>query len=112
MFMNGYVPGESARRREFLAINKDSPHALIFYEGANRLKGLLEDALHVFGDRNAALAKDLTTGSEAIRRGTLSELLSLYNGVKAYGDYTLVITGSGACYIGKTILKFERRSYR
>ncbi len=36
MFMNGYVPGESARRREFLAINKDSPHALIFYEGANR----------------------------------------------------------------------------
>lgn len=42
MFMNGYVPRESARRREFLAINKDSPHALIFYEGANRLKGLLE----------------------------------------------------------------------
>jgi hypothetical protein len=34
------------------------------------------------------------------------------DGVKAYGDYTLVITGSGACYIGKTILKFERRSYR
>jgi 16S rRNA C1402 (ribose-2'-O) methylase RsmI len=35
MFMNGYVPRESARRREELAINKDSPHALIFYEGAN-----------------------------------------------------------------------------
>jgi len=36
MFMNGYVPRESAQRREFLAINKDSPHALIFYEGAKR----------------------------------------------------------------------------
>lgn len=39
MFMNGYVPRESARRREFLAINKDSPHALIFYEGANSYIG-------------------------------------------------------------------------
>ena len=54
----GFPPRKSGARRRFLAVDQESPHTLIFYESPYRLEGLLEDALAVFGDRQAALAHE------------------------------------------------------
>ena len=90
----GFPPRKSGARRRFFAIDADSPHTLVFYESPHRLKQTLEDALAVYGDRQAAIANDLTKMFESIERGTLSELLTIYQAKEPRGEYTLVIDGS------------------
>ena len=51
---------------------------LIFYESPNRLIGCLEDAIFCLGNREAAVARELTKLHEDIRRGALTDLLEFY----------------------------------
>src|SRR5262252_5231722 len=78
----GFPPRKAGPRRRFIEIDKESPHTLIFYESPYRLQAFLRDALEVYGDRDAALANDLTKMFEAISRGTLSTLLGQVAGSK------------------------------
>jgi 16S rRNA (cytidine1402-2'-O)-methyltransferase len=87
----GFPPRKSGQRQRFLAVDKDSPHTLIFYESPFRLAAFLADALAVFGDRPAALANDLTKLYEKIERGPLSSLLAVVEGVTLKGEYIVVI---------------------
>ena len=89
----GFAPRKSGKRKRFLAVDKASPHTLVFYESPYRLRSFLEDALEVYGDRRAALAKELTKMFESVKRGRLSELLAgLEEGPK--GEYVIVIEGA------------------
>jgi len=89
----GFAPRKSGKRKRFLAVDKASPHTLVFYESPYRLRSFLEDALEVYGDRRAALAKELTKMFEKVMRGRLSELLAgLEEGPK--GEYVVVIEGA------------------
>lgn len=89
----GFAPRKSGRRRNFLAVDKDSPHTLIYYESPHRLRAFLKDAIEVFGDRPAALAKELTKIYESVKRGRLSELLAGLD-EKLKGEYVIVIAGA------------------
>jgi len=89
----GFAPRKPGQRQRFLAVDKDSPHTLIFYESPHRLRAFLADALEVFGDRRAALAKELTKLFESVRRGALSELLAGLE-EKPRGEYVIVIEGA------------------
>ena len=89
----GFTPRKSGKRKRFLAVDKASPHTLVFYESPYRLRSFLKDALEVYGDRRAALAKELTKMFEKVMRGRLSELLAgLEEGPK--GEYVIVIEGA------------------
>ena len=89
----GFAPRKSGKRKRFLTVDKASPHTLVFYESPYRLRSFLEDALEVYGDRRAALAKELTKMFEKVMRGRLSELLAgLEEGPK--GEYVIVIEGA------------------
>ena len=90
----GFPPRKSVGRRKFMEIDKESPHTLIFYESPYRLEAFLQDALEVFGDRDAAVANDLTKMFESIQRGTLSELVQQVGKEKPRGEYIVVIEGS------------------
>ena len=89
----GFPPRKSGPRSRFLAVDKYSPHTLIFYESPHRIQGFLQDAIQVFGDRSAAFANDLTKLYETVQRGTLSELLSILQETAPRGEYTVVIAG-------------------
>jgi 16S rRNA (cytidine1402-2'-O)-methyltransferase len=89
----GYPPRKPSQRRTFLAGDKDSPHTLIYYESPYRLRAFLADAVTIFGDRPAALAKELTKMFESIRRGPLSGLLAQLE-EKPKGEYVVVIAGA------------------
>jgi 16S rRNA (cytidine1402-2'-O)-methyltransferase len=91
----GFPPHKPAPRRRFLQVDEHSPHTLVFYESPHRLKAFLEDARSVFGDREAALANDLTKLFEAVHRGTLSQLRGLLDETEPRGEYTVVIAGAG-----------------
>ena len=90
----GFPPRKPVGRRKFFAVDKDAPHTLIYYESPYRLDGFLKDALEVFGDREAALANDLTKMFEKVARAPLSSLLASVSQKKLKGEYIVVIAGA------------------
>ncbi len=91
----GFAPHKSTGRCKFFAVDKAAPHTLIYYESPYRLEAFLKDALATFGDRQAAIANDLTKLFEKISRGTLSTLLAAAAQEKVKGEYIIVIAGAG-----------------
>jgi 16S rRNA (cytidine1402-2'-O)-methyltransferase len=89
----GFPPRKSGQRQRFLAVDRTSPHTLIFYESPYRLLAFLDDALTVYGDRPAAIANDLTKLYEQLRRGALSSLRAELTGVPLKGEFIVVIEG-------------------
>lgn len=89
----GFAPRKSGKRKNFLAIDAESPHTLIFYESPHRLCGFLEDVLAVYGDRQTAVCNELTKLYESVQRGTVSQLLAHFTEVEPRGEYVVVIEG-------------------
>ena len=89
----GFAPRKPGPRRRFLEIDKHAPHTLIFYESPYRVAALLKDALEVYGDREAAIANDLTKLFEKVERGPISALLEAQIVLKPKGEYIVVIAG-------------------
>ena len=69
--------GGGARRSGFEAL-AGVPASLIFYESPHRLADSLAEMRQVFGDRPAAVARELTKLHEEVRRGSLSDLAAHY----------------------------------
>jgi len=92
----GFPPRKSGKRRRFLAVDQASPHTLVFYESPHRLQAFLADALAVYGDREAALANELTKLFETVEHGRLSALLAKFESEEPRGEYVVVIAGAGA----------------
>lgn len=90
----GFPPRKPGPRRRFLEIDQHSPHTLIFYESPYRLAAFLQDALAVYGDRQAALANDLTKLFERVQRGPISSLLQAVQQSTLKGEYIVVIAGA------------------
>jgi len=90
----GFPPRKQGPRKRFFEVDQSSPHTLIFYESPHRLTAFLEDALVVFGDRQAAIANDLTKKFETMYRGTLSSLIEKFTTEKILGEYCVVIAGN------------------
>lgn len=89
----GFPPRKSGARKRFIGEDADSSHTQIFYESPYRLLAFLEDALEVLGDRQAAVANDLTKKFEKVSRGRLSELIVEFKEEDPRGEYTVVIEG-------------------
>ncbi len=90
----GFPPRKSGKRRHFMEVDQASPHTLVFYESPHRITKFLQDALEVFGDRQAAIANDLTKMFEKVQRGRISELLQTFEDEEPRGEYTIVIAGT------------------
>ncbi len=91
----GFPPRKPGPRRRFLEVDKHAPHTLIFYESPYRIEAFLRDALAVYGDREAAIANDLTKFYETVMRGTLASLAETIAQSKPKGEYIVVIAGLG-----------------
>jgi 16S rRNA (cytidine1402-2'-O)-methyltransferase len=92
-FFGGFLPARAAQRRARLSEVRALSSTLIFYEAPHRLLQSLTDAREILGEREAAVARELTKLHEEIARGRLSELAQRYaaqpNGVR--GEIVLVI---------------------
>jgi 16S rRNA (cytidine1402-2'-O)-methyltransferase len=91
----GFPPHKAGGRRKFLQTDLESPYTLIYYESTYRIKEFLQDALAIFGDRQAALTNDLTKLFERVQRGSLSEIIAMNETVEPKGEYCIVIAGKG-----------------
>ena len=91
-FFAGFLPSKLNARRTRLTELKPVPGTLIFYEAPHRLSATLKDAYEILGEREAAVARELTKLHEEIRRGRLSELANYYaNEDNARGEIVVLI---------------------
>lgn len=90
-FFGGFLPAKSGARRARLLELSATQATLIFYEAPHRLAESLNDAYQTLGERQAAVARELTKLHEEIRRGLLSELAQHYANEEARGEIVLLI---------------------
>lgn len=91
----GFLPVDKKERRQRLADIAGLPHTLIYYEAPHKLRQTLQDLSQALGgDRNAALCRELTKLHEEVVRGTLSELVAMYETTEPRGEYVIVIEGA------------------
>ena len=74
----GFLPPRQAARRRALARWVAVEATLVFYESTPRLAESLADMAEVLGDREAAVARELTKLHEEVRRGRLADLAAQY----------------------------------
>lgn len=91
---SGFLPNKSAARKKELSRLKDREESLVFYESPFRLDAALKDMHEVLGDREAAVARELTKKFEEIRRGLLSELSLSFSKKPAKGEIVIVVSGA------------------
>ena len=82
IFFGGFLPAKKGERRKRLEELRDIPATLIFYEAPHRLARSLTDCYEIFGDRQTAVARELTKLHEEIMRGSLAELGEFYSKAK------------------------------
>ena len=87
----GFLPPKSSARQTALARFKTTPGTLIFFESGGRIKDCLSDALSVLGDRQGAIARELTKRYEETRRGLLSSLVQSVTDDPPRGEIVLLI---------------------
>lgn len=91
-FFGGFLPARQTARRARLAQVRTLPATLVFYEAPHRIADALRDARDVLGEREAAVARELTKLHEEIARGRLTELIEKFSGEHAArGEMVLVI---------------------
>lgn len=91
----GFLPAKKAARAKGLEALKEREETLLFFETPYRILEALEDMLRIFGDREAALARELTKKFEEILRGRLSELIGRVRARKPLGEMVVVVAGKG-----------------
>src|SRR5437868_1808397 len=91
IFFGGFLPSKKSERIKRLEEVKEIPATLIFYEAPHRLVKSLMDCLEILGNRQAAIARELTKLHEETLRGTLAELGKNFAEKQIKGEIVLVI---------------------
>lgn len=92
----GFPPPRSAARLAAFGQLRAAERAglsatLLWHEAPHRLAEALADMATAFGDRPAAVARELTKRFEEVRRGALSDLAAHYAANAARGEITVVV---------------------
>jgi 16S rRNA (cytidine1402-2'-O)-methyltransferase len=92
----GFLPPRQTARRRALATWQNLSATLIFYEGPSRLAASLADMAEILGDREGAVARELTKRHEELRRGRLRVLAGHYRDAGPPRGEAVVVVGPPA----------------
>jgi len=90
----GFLPARSAQRRKHLERLKGEMRTLVFYESPHRLLALLKDINELWGDRQVAVARELTKIYEEVKGGLVSEVIKHYEEHPPRGEISIVVEGA------------------
>lgn len=90
----GYIPRKSSHRKKVFQGVMDEPYTLIFLESPHRILDSLPEMEEILGDRDIAVARELTKLHEEIFRGSITEAVEHFQGQQPRGEFTLVLRGA------------------
>lgn len=88
----GFLDHQDKKKKKELEELKKYKETIVFYESPHRIKRTLQLMLDIFGNRNIALARELTKLHEEINRGSIEEVLEVVDTMK--GEMVLVVEGA------------------
>ena len=89
----GFLPSRTAQRQKFLREVYLEQRTLIFYEAPHRIVDALLDLSHIFGERKAALIKEITKFHEDVVRGSITEIIEEVQKTTIAGEYVIIVEG-------------------
>ena len=92
-YFAGFCSPKRGRRQRRMRGLANLNAVLIFYESPHRLMKFLDDAIEIFGNRNAVAAREMTKMHEEFLRGTLDELRAAFQNRTPKGEFTILIEG-------------------
>jgi 16S rRNA (cytidine1402-2'-O)-methyltransferase len=87
----GFLPNKAKARVETLTELGQVKATLVFYEAGPRLAASLSAIAETYGDREVAVARELTKKFEEVVTGTASELATRYAAQEPKGEIVLII---------------------
>jgi 16S rRNA (cytidine1402-2'-O)-methyltransferase len=109
----GFLPAKKNQRRERLQAVRAETRTLVFYEAPHRLRDALNDIHELLGNREAALAREVSKVHEEFLRGPVSELIRALQHQEVRGEVTLIIGGSaGESRVDEDLLRAEIRELK
>jgi 16S rRNA (cytidine1402-2'-O)-methyltransferase len=90
----GFLPVRGKERRARLGELAGERRTLVLYEAPHRLLKCLGELAEAWGDRRAAVARELTKQFEETYRGTLRGALEHFTSGERRGEFTLVVAGA------------------
>ena len=88
----GFLPRKKRRKRTIAEL-AEHPETVVLFESPLRIEKTLNELKDVFGNRKAAITRELTKMHEEVLRGGLDDLCKANEGRKWKGEITLVISG-------------------
>ncbi len=89
----GYLPRKSSERKALVGQVANLSYTLIFLETPHRLLAALDDLGSELGDRQVAVARELTKVHEEIWRGTIPGAVEYFTRNEPRGEFTLIVAG-------------------
>lgn len=89
----GFTPRKKTQTEKLFAAHRDTGATLVFFERKSRLKGTLNIAHDVLGDREFCVARELTKDYEQFLRGTLGDLADF--DCELRGELTVIVGPAG-----------------
>ena len=93
---HGFLPPRAGARANALQALSDSRETMVFYESPRRLGDTLAAMAELWGNRQAAVALELTKRFERVYRGSLPELAATCAGAETKGEAVIVVAGADA----------------
>jgi 16S rRNA (cytidine1402-2'-O)-methyltransferase len=91
----GFAPRKGKERTAFLERVAASPDTTVLFESPERLKSLLAALVEACGgEREAAVAREVTKLHEEFVRGSLDELAEAFQALPPRGEITVVMAGA------------------
>ncbi|MEE8268608.1 MAG: 16S rRNA (cytidine(1402)-2'-O)-methyltransferase [Nitrospinaceae bacterium] len=91
----GFLPRKK-RRKRILQELAEQPETVVMFESPLRIEKTLNELREVFGNRKAAITRELTKMHEEVLRGGLDDLCKANAGRKWKGEITLVLSGKSS----------------
>ena len=89
----GFIPRETKERKILLEEIKDVKESIIIYESPHRLLSTLDLIYNNLGNRKIAVCRELTKLHEEIIRGSIEEVIKIFEERTIKGEFVLVIEG-------------------
>lgn len=88
----GFLDHYDKKKKKELEHLKKYKETIILYEAPHRIKRTLELMKDILGNRNIALAREITKKHEEINRGTIEEVIEVVDELK--GEMVLIVEGN------------------
>lgn len=89
----GFLPGKKVQRKKVLKDLSYEPRTLVFYEAPHRILETLSDMEEIFGQRKAAVVKEISKIYEEVFKGSISEVFRTLEKTTIAGEYVIIIEG-------------------